>query len=82
MHNAEQRLQEIIMNQLAMDESQWDPDQQLFEIADSLDLVEIITDLEAELSLDIDDETVGEALRCRTFGELTKFLLPLTGAVL
>ena len=63
----------IIVEQLAVDESEVTPDASFMEDlgADSLDLVELIMELEEEFDIQIPQE---EAEKIKTVGEATEFI--------
>ena len=68
--SVEQKVKQIIVEQLGVDESQVDPTASFVDDlgADSLDIVELVMELEEELEITIPDEqaekikTVGEAI--------------------
>jgi len=69
----EQRLKEVIVEQLSVDESQLKPETNFIDDlgADSLDAVEVLMAIEEEFGFEISDE---DAEKLQTFGKLQKYV--------
>jgi len=69
----EQRLKEVIVEQLSVDESQLKPETSFIDDlgADSLDAVEVLMAIEEEFGFEISDE---DAEKLQTFGKLQKYV--------
>jgi len=77
--SVEQRVKEIICEQLGVSEDQVTPQASFIEDlgADSLDIVELVMALEEEFGLDIPDE---EADKLKTVGDAMNYLKSHAGA--
>ena len=76
--NEEDHIQEIIMEQLDIDESLWHRNLTFDELAvDSLQLLELVVNLEQAFDLDLDDEKLAD---CETVGEAMDLVLASLGA--
>ena len=73
MSNVFEKVKEIIVDKLAVDESAVKPEAAFIEDlgADSLDIVDLIMALEEEFGIDIPDE---EAQKLRTIGDAVKYI--------
>jgi len=69
----EERVKEIIVDQLGVDESEVTPDAKFIDDlgADSLDIVELVMALEEEYDIEISDE---EAEKIQTVGDAIEFI--------
>ena len=73
MHDIEKRTKEVVCQLLGVNEEDVNDSSNLQDDlrADSLDIVEVIMDLEHEFDIDIPDE---DTLNFTTFGELVEYL--------
>ncbi len=73
MSNVFEKVKEIIVDKLGVDESAVKPEAAFIEDlgADSLDIVDLIMALEEEFGIDIPDE---EAQKLRTIGDAVKYI--------
>ncbi|MBW1659453.1 MAG: acyl carrier protein [Deltaproteobacteria bacterium] len=71
--SVEERVKEIIVDQLGVDESEVTPDAKFIDDlgADSLDIVELVMALEEEYDIEISDE---EAEKIQTVGDAIEFI--------
>ena len=71
--SVEEKVKEIIVDQLGVDESEVTPDAKFIDDlgADSLDIVELVMALEEEYDIEISDE---EAEKIQTVGDAIEFI--------
>ena len=71
--SVEQKVKQIIVEQLGVDEAQVDPTASFVDDlgADSLDIVELVMAFEEEFSVEVPDE---DAEKLQTVGDVTKYI--------
>ena len=80
MTETEEKIRDIFVEQLNMDESLWSPELTFEELAaDSLDIIELIVDLEDAFAIELDDEKL---MACETVGRFVAVVLDCIGAEL
>ena len=80
MTETEEKIRDIFVEQLNMDESLWHPELTFEELAaDSLDIIEIIVGLEDAFAIELDDEKL---MACETVGQFVAVVLDCIGAEL
>ena len=80
MTETEEKIRDIFVEQLNMDESLWSPELTFEELAvDSLDIIELIVGLEDAFAIELDDEKL---MACETVGQFVAVVLDCIGAEL
>ena len=80
MTETEEKIRDIFVEQLHMDESLWHPELTFEELAvDSLDIIELIVGLEDAFAIELDDEKL---MACETVGQFVAVVLDCIGAEL
>ncbi|MBR3391793.1 MAG: acyl carrier protein [Firmicutes bacterium] len=80
MTETEEKIRDIFVEQLNMDESLWHPELTFEELAvDSLDIIELIVGLEDAFAIELDDEKL---MACETVGQFVAVVLDCIGAEL
>ena len=78
--DTEEKLRDIFVEQLDMDESLWDPELTFEELAvDSLDMTELLVTVEDAFDVDLQDHD-DELAACETVGQFVGIVLACLGA--
>ena len=77
MTETEEKIRDIFVEQLNMDESLWHPELTFEELAvDSLDIIELIVGLEDAFAIELDDEKL---MACETVGQFVAIVSDCIG---
>ncbi|MBQ1343433.1 MAG: acyl carrier protein [Firmicutes bacterium] len=80
MTETEEKIRDIFVEQLNMDESLWHPELTFEELAvDSLDIIEITVSLEDAFAIELDEQKL---MACETVGRFVAVVLDCIGAEL
>lgn len=80
MTETEEKIRDIFVEQLDMDESLWSPELTFDELAvDSLDIIEITVSLEDAFAIELDEQKL---MACETVGRFVAVVLDCIGAEL
>lgn len=80
MTETEEKIRDIFVEQLNMDESLWSPELTFEELAvDSLDIIEITISLEDAFAIELDEQKL---MACETVGRFVAVVLDCIGAEL
>ena len=80
MTETEEKIRDIFVEQLDMDESLWSPELTFEELAvDSLDIIEITVSLEDAFAIELDEQKL---MACETVGRFVAVVLDCIGAEL
>lgn len=80
MTETEEKIRDIFVEQLNMDESLWSPELTFEELAvDSLDIIEITVSLEDAFAIELDEQKL---MACETVGRFVAVVLDCIGAEL
>ena len=80
MTETEEKIRDIFVEQLHMDESLWSPELTFEELAvDSLDIIEITISLEDAFAIELDEQKL---MACETVGRFVAVVLDCIGAEL
>ncbi|MBR0376202.1 MAG: acyl carrier protein [Firmicutes bacterium] len=80
MTETEEKIRDIFVEQLQMDESLWHSELTFEELAaDSLDMIEIIVSLEDAFAIELDDEKL---MACETVGQFVAIVSDCIGVEL
>ncbi|MBQ6606963.1 MAG: acyl carrier protein [Firmicutes bacterium] len=80
MTETEEKIRDIFVEQLDMDESLWSPELTFEELAvDSLDIIEITISLEDAFAIELDEQKL---MACETVGRFVAVVLDCIGAEL
>ena len=80
MTETEEKIRDIFVEQLNMDESLWSPELTFEELAvDSLDIIEITVSLEDAFAIELDEQKL---MACETVGRFVAVVMDCIGAEL
>ena len=80
MTETEEKIRDIFVEQLDMDESLWSPELTFEELAvDSLDIIEITISLEDAFAIELDEQKL---MACETVGRFVAVVMDCIGAEL
>lgn len=80
MTETEEKIRDIFVEQLNMDESLWSPELTFEELAvDSLDIIEITISLEDAFAIELDEQKL---MACETVGRFVAVVMDCIGAEL
>ncbi len=83
MTETEEKIRDIFVEQLNMDESLWHPELTFEELAvDSLDIIELIVGLEDAFAIELDELDDEKLMACETVGRFVAVVLDCIGAEL
>lgn len=83
MTETEEKIRDIFVEQLNMDESLWHPELTFEELAvDSLDIIELIVGLEDAFAIELDELDDEKLMACETVGQFVAVVLDCIGAEL
>ena len=77
MTETEEKIRDIFLEQMHIDESLWHPELSFEELAvDSLDIIELIVGLEDAFAIELDDEKL---MACETVGQFVAIVTDCIG---